>query len=61
MISFSSTQRYHLYRQPTDMRKSFDSLAGLVSQQMGGNVFLGDVYLFINRGRNRTRSEYMEL
>ena len=29
MISFGSTQRYFLYREPTDMRKSFDGLCGL--------------------------------
>jgi transposase len=55
MISFSSAQRYYLYRQPTDMRKSFDALAALVSGQMTGNVFSGDVFIFINRHRNRIK------
>jgi transposase len=55
MIGFSSAQRYYLYRQATDMRKSFDGLAGIVSQQMGGNVFSGDVFIFMNKTRNRMK------
>lgn len=55
MISFSSAQRYYLYRDGTDMRKSFDGLASLVSYQMGGNIFSGDVFIFINRQRNRMK------
>jgi transposase len=55
MISFTSTQRYFLYRGHTDMRKSFDGLCGLVSGAMQMNIFSGDVYIFINRPRNRMK------
>ena len=30
MITFGPTQRYFLYLEPIDMRKSFDALCGLV-------------------------------
>lgn len=37
------------------MRKSFDALSALVKQELGGNVFSGDVFIFINRDRNRIK------
>lgn len=55
MIGFTSSQRYFLYSQSTDMRKSFDSLCGLVSWQMKRNMLSGDVFIFVNRGRNRVK------
>lgn len=55
MIGFTSAQRYHLYRQPTDMRKSFDALSALVSSEPELKIFSGDVFIFINRYRNRLK------
>jgi len=49
------TGRYYLYRQPTDMRKSFDGLCGIVSSQLGFNPMSGDLFIFINRQRNRIK------
>jgi len=34
MLSFSSRQRYFLYRGVTDMRKGFNGLSGLVRQHI---------------------------
>lgn len=39
---------YYLYSQPTDMRSSFYTLSGMVTNLMGHNVQDGDVYIFIN-------------
>jgi transposase len=47
--------RYFLYREPTDIRKSFDGLCGLVSQRLGQNPMSGDVFVFINKPRNRMK------
>ena len=55
MIGFTSSQRYFLYRGGTDMRKSFDGLCGLVSSQMGRDFLSGDVFIFVNRDRNRIK------
>lgn len=52
MISFSNSQRFYLFSKPADMRKSFDGLGGIVNNLMGGNLFSGDVFLFINRRRD---------
>ena len=37
------------------MRKGFDSLSGLVQQQMGCNALSGDVFIFINRPRTHIK------
>ncbi len=54
MFSITSA-RYYLYSLPTDMRKSFDGLCGLVSNRLGKNPMSGDVYIFINKPRNRIK------
>ena len=50
MFSVSSA-RYYLFRDPTDMRKSFDGLCGLVSGRLGQDPRSGDVFIFINKKR----------
>lgn len=55
MIGFSSSQRYFLFRPCTDMRKSFNGLCGLVSNSLKRNLLSGDVFIFINRDRNRIK------
>jgi transposase len=50
MFSISSA-RYYLFREPTDMRKSFDGLCGLVSGRLGQDPRSGDVFIFINKKR----------
>ena len=67
MLPFSSTQRYYFYRHPTDMRKSFNGLSGIVRSELGGNPISGDVFIFVNRRRDRIkllvwdRSDYVLL
>jgi transposase len=54
MFSLGADQ-YYLYRQPTDMRKSFDGLCGLVIGRLGQSPMSGDIYIFINKPRNRIK------
>ena len=54
MFSITSG-RYLLYGDPTDMRKSFDGLCGLINGQLGQNPMSGDLYIFINKKRNRIK------
>lgn len=49
MFSLSDANRFFLYPFPTDMRKSFDSLSGIVRNRMGMNVMEGDAFIFVNR------------
>ena len=48
-------RRVFLSRGPVDMRKSFDSLADVVRLHLGMDPFLGDVFLFIGRDRQRLK------
>ncbi len=54
MFTLGAT-RYFLYREPTDIRKSFDGLCGLVSSRLGQNPMSGDVFIFMNKPRNRIK------
>jgi transposase len=42
------------------MRKSFDTLAALVTQHMQQDVFAGDLYLFISRDRKKAKVLYFD-
>ncbi len=52
MFSLNQNHRFYLYHQATDMRKSFDGLSGLVTNQLGRNPLSGEVFVFVNRRRN---------
>ncbi|HLN52742.1 MAG TPA: IS66 family insertion sequence element accessory protein TnpB [Lentimicrobium sp.] len=52
--------RYLLYSESTDMRKSYHTLSGLGTNNLGLNVRNGDVYIFINKSRNRIKLLHME-
>ena len=47
--------RYYLYREPADMRKGFDGLCGLVNGRLGQDPMSGDVFIFLNKPRNRVK------
>lgn len=47
--------RYFVYREATDMRKSFDGLCGLISGRLDKSPVSGDVFIFINKPRNRIK------
>ena len=46
MFSLTSSDRFYLYPYPTDMRKSFYTLSGIVTNQMGMDVQDGDAFIF---------------
>lgn len=60
MFTLTSSHRYYLYDQPTDMRKSFDSLSGIVRNQLHRDPMSGEVYVFINKQRNRIKLLHWE-
>lgn len=49
MFSLTESNRFFLYPYPTDMRKSFYTLSGIVTNQMGMNVQDGDAFIFVNK------------
>lgn len=55
MLMLPSTLRVFAYSRPTDMRKSFAGLGGLVEQELGQQVESGHLFLFFNRRRDRVK------
>lgn len=55
MLHLSPACRYYLCCCATDMRKGFDSLSGIVTQQMNMNALNGDVFIFINKKHNQIK------
>ena len=55
MFGLNGELRFYLYNAPTDMRKSFDGLSGLIQNNTGYNLLSGDVYVFINKMRNKMK------
>ena len=55
MFGLTSSHRYFLYNASTDMRKSFDGLSGIIRGQLKRNPLSGDVFIFVNRRRNKVK------
>jgi transposase len=51
MFALSESHRFYFYNHPTDMRKSFDALSGLVRSAMGKDPLCGAVFVFTNKTR----------
>lgn len=55
MIGISPSTPIFLYTSATDMRKSFDGLCGLVTNFMEKKPDNGNLFVFVNRQRNRMK------
>ena len=49
MFSLPATVRIFVHSQPTDMRKSLDGLAAIVSHAFSKDLFAGNDFVFFNR------------
>jgi transposase len=58
MLMAASSLRVFAHRGPTDMRKSFSGLVGLVELELGQQVESGHLFLFFNRRRDRVKVLY---
>ena len=56
MLSFAPNIRIFLHAQPTDMRKSFDGLCGLVRGVLQADPLDGSLFLFVNRRGDRIKA-----
>lgn len=52
LLGFEEAPRIFLYAKPTDMRKGFDGLHGLVLKEMELDPCLGYLFVFMNRNRS---------
>jgi transposase len=55
MVALTAGVKFYLYAQATDMRKSFDGLCVVVTSALGCDPTSGDVYVFVNRRRDRIK------
>ena len=60
MIMLPWAVRIFLCTRPTDMRKSFDGLTGLVQECFGQDPLTGHLFLFVNRRRDRIKILYFD-
>jgi len=60
MVSLPTSVRIWLATQATDLRKSFDSLAELVRQQLGGDPLSGQLFVFRNKRADRVKLLYWD-
>lgn len=58
MLIVSPQIKVYASLQPTDMRKSFDGLSGIIETQFGRRLEGGDLFLFFNRRRDRLKVLY---
>jgi transposase len=56
MLSFAPNLHIYLHTRPTDLRKSFDGLSGLVRSVFAAEPTDGSLYLFLNRRRDRLKA-----
>ncbi|MFT5156112.1 MAG: transposase [Bacteroidia bacterium] len=55
MFGLNTTDRFMLCNVPTDMRKSFDGLCGMIESSVGQSPTNGTVFIFINKGRDKIK------
>ncbi len=55
MLSVPSTVSIFLYTKPTDMRKGFNGLSGIVRSELGADPLDGSLFLFVNKRRDRLK------
>jgi len=52
LLGFDEAPKVFIYAKPTDMRKGFDGLYGLVLNEMELDPRLGYLFVFMNKNRN---------
>lgn len=55
ILTLGDHRNYHLYRKETDMRKGFDSLCGIVRNELEKQIMDGDAFIFINKPRTHIK------
>jgi transposase len=60
MITLPHPVRVFLHTPPTDLRKGFDALSGLVTTAFSQDPTSGHLFLFVNRRRDRIKILYWD-
>lgn len=60
MFAMNRRTKIFVYKKPTDMRSSYDSLSFLVKDVLKQDPFSGHLFLFINSRRNSIKCLYYD-
>lgn len=60
MLSLAHNTRIYLHLAPTDLRKSFDGLSGIVRSAFAADLLDGGWFLFLNKRRDRIKILYWD-
>jgi len=60
MFTLTSSYQYYFYSGATDMRKGFDGLCGLIHQELRRRPVSGEVFVFVNRQRDKIKLLHWE-
>lgn len=60
MLSLAADTRIFIASGPTDMRKGFDGLCGLVTSVLEKDPLSGQLFLFVNRRRDKMKVLYWD-
>lgn len=55
MLSLNSNTRYFLYQSHIDMRKSFNGLCGIVTNELHQDIMGNDVFIFFNKRKTHIK------
>lgn len=60
MIGSTHIVKVHVFAQPVDMRKSFDTLSFLVTTEFKRDLLSGELFLFVGKSRRRAKVLYFD-
>ena len=55
MFGLNESMNFYLYKKPTDIRKGFNGLSGIITNETSYEILSGDVFIFINKQRNKMK------
>ncbi len=55
MLALHPATRYFLYQGYADMRKSFNGLCGIVTNELEQNIVSGDIFIFLNKRKTHIK------
>ena len=60
MLSVPASVKMYFLTEAADLRRSYDGLAAIVQEAMGGNPLSGSLLVFVNKRRNRIKILYWD-
>ena len=60
MLTFNRRTRVFMYKEPTDMRASYDTLFEKIKTQLAGDPLSGHLFVFVNPKRTSCKCMYYD-